>query len=410
MPTSPLQPKLIVDSAKFTKDLEEYDIKNRIHNTYKNLQLRLGDDYYQKFYSFQSKAIEIGIEVFPAYQMIFLDVTCEDWLSLLDFHKNFSRDHSVHQPLTAYIVCKLLGGGDPDKSFKIGGKSILEMATDALIDSSNVNYFYQRCKYFNFDYQQVFQDKKYLMSLSYQIAIITAMYHDIGYPWQFIERLHDSLDDRNKQSGYILCGERNINDYIKEHKNDLMFQPFYEYGNASEQDDEDIKKIFEDALYKTHGLPGALVFYSYNNYYNSSNKIGNSELIKFCQEWISLGIMMHDMVDIYEKHNTFPRLDFKVDPLSFIISLADTLEDFNRPNANIIPNTKGCKIDYSFPTLSVDLEETDGNGIITYTVDAKSKSQQDIFKLKDQKRLFDINDGFFNLQSIGLTSMTIKNK
>ena len=102
----------------------------------------------------------------------------------------------------------------------------------------------------------------------------------------------------------------------------------------------------------------------------------------------------------------FSRLDFNTDPLSYIIALADTLEDFNRPNAVIDDTNDGCVIKYSFPSLSVDLEENGGAGVITFKVEPMTRVQQAEMKSKDQRDLFDAG-GYFDLASVGLNSMTI---
>ncbi len=126
-----------------------------------------------------------------------------------------------------------------------------------------------------------------------------------------------------------------------------------------------------------------------------------------------MAILMHDMQKAYAQAGSgFARLDFKTDPLSYIIALADTLEDFNRPNANIIPtaNGNGCEITYSFPSLAVDLLEDNGAAEIQYTVVLEKKGEQEYYKSKDQNNLFNQPGGYFDLDSIGLKSLTIKCK
>lgn len=406
-PIAPLRPVEILDQVTFSEALESYGIDKRIRNTFSELERRMGEEYFSKFERVQTRASEIGALVFPPYKMLFLDITCEDWLSLVDFHKGFNRDHSIHQPLTAYIVSKILGGGNPNKAFKMGDKSILEMAVEVITTSTNADYLLQRLATYDPDSILLTLDKALWTRVFYQTAIITAMYHDMGYPWQFIERMHDTLDDKGSLCGKLADGDTRVKEFIEKHKDELLLLPFYDYGRGPLINEQ----LFEKALHSTHGLPGAIAFDSYNKKYRSDQKTENSELIKFCQEWCCLAIMMHDMGGIYGKNkNVFPRLDFSVDPLSFIIALADTLEDFNRPNAIVKPTEKGCSIEYSFPSLSVDLEEDKGKGVITYQVVAENKDKQEKFKKEDQIKLFDPSDGYFNLASIGLNEMIIQCK
>ena len=195
MPTVPLNLLTTIDQVKFERAMEKQGIEKRIRTTFNELESRLGGNYFSEFERVQTRAKEYGAFVFPAYKMLFLDIACEDWLSLVDFHKEFSRDHSVHQPLTAYIVCKLLGGGNPAKSFQIGGVSILDSALDVIIGGADSQYLRDRLAYYDAGSRLLQGDRDLWRLVFYQTAIITAMYHDLGYPWQFIERMHDFLKD-----------------------------------------------------------------------------------------------------------------------------------------------------------------------------------------------------------------------
>ena len=409
MPRKPLDPVSILDFTKYGKAISEYRIDKRIRTAFSALEKRMGKLYFNRFESVQTRVKDYSTDYFPAYKLLFLDITCEDWLSLVDFHKGFSRDHSVHQPLTAYIVSKILGLGKSEDAFKISGVSILDKALDVLIDGTKTQYLRTRLQQFDPDSPLLkTKDRDTWRAVFYQVAIITAMYHDIGYPWQFMDKMHEYLNDVGLLCGRLLEDSQQVDEYVDEHKDELMLRPFY----FQAEDGSRIfnKVLFEKCLHNTHGLPGALAYAFYNLEYQDKVISQKTGLIKFCQEWSCLAIMMHDMSKVYSKSKElFPRLDFDNDPLSFIIALADTLEDFNRPNASFVPNEKGCVIEYSFPSLSVELEENNGDAIICYKVDSdpKTVSKQNELKAEDQELLFDQPEGFFNLSSIGLSTLTI---
>lgn len=407
-PTHLYKPVEILDQVSFSEALADYGIDERIRITHKELGKRMGEEYYSKFERVQTRATEIGSLVFPAYKMLFLDITCEDWLSLVDFHKGFNRDHSIHQPLTAYIVCKLLGGGKADDAFKIGDQSILDKAVEVIMNGADTHYLINRLR--DYDPNSVLlrlDDPTLWRKVFYQTAIITAMYHDMGYPWQLIEGMHKTLDDEGFLNGKLCKEHPSVSEYIELHKNELMFLPFYDYGRGGKTTADINHGMFEDALHKSHGLPGAMAFDMYNKKFRSDVVTEKAGLIKFCQEWCCLAILMHDMEKAYSKgQGPCPQLDFNVDPLSYIIALADTLEDFNRPNAKISPTGTGCAIDYTFPSLNVELEENQGNAAIRYSVVQENREKQEKFKADDQRKLFD-PPGYFNLNSIGLTRMEI---
>ncbi len=421
LPNGPLEPWKCIDQGVFPTDGVAVD--KLVEDTKKAFTERLGGLYYEKFDRARTLSLGFGSKMFPAYQFLFYDIACEDWLSLVDFHKGFGRDHSVHQPLTAYIVSKLLGRGNPNDGFFIGDESLLNKALDAVIGEPDSQYLRDRLVFYDNKSPLLQGNRELWRQVFYQTAIITAMYHDLGYPWQFIGQMHDTLKDdilffgrlsyadpdKNAKNNSII--NPTVDNYIRTHHDELMFRPFYNYGKGGLTKADINKKVFEKYLHKSHGVPGALAYWIYNDAYRTMEGVTTAGLIKFCQEWSCMAILMHDMQKAYAQAGSgFAKLDFKTDPLSFIIALADTLEDFNRPNANIVPTGNGCEITYSFPSLAVDLLEDNGEAEILYTVVEEKRGEQEYFKSKDQTNLFNQPAGYFDLDSVGLKSLTIKCK
>jgi hypothetical protein len=101
--------------------------------------------------------------------------------------------------------------------------------------------------------------------------------------------------------------------------------------------------LLERGLSETHGMPGAISFLHLNDQlrvYPSSDK----PLHRFGLEWAAMAIMMHDMGKIYGKATADTvevktpqiRLSFDRDPLSFVMSLTDLIQDFARPDATFL--------------------------------------------------------------------------
>ena len=118
LPKGPLEPWKCIDQRVFPSN--DASVEKLLEDTKNAFTRRLGGTYYEKYDRARTLSLGYGSKMFPAYQFLFYDIACEDWLSLVDFHKGFGRDHSVHQPLTAYIVSKLLGRGNPNEGFYIG--------------------------------------------------------------------------------------------------------------------------------------------------------------------------------------------------------------------------------------------------------------------------------------------------
>jgi len=413
-PTTPLEPHRCIDRGNFPESEEA--INKKIETTKKALEQRMGGEYFSKYDRARTLSLGYASTVFPAYSMLYLDIACEDWLSLVDFHKGFGRDHSVHQPLTAYIVSKLLGEGKENAGFEIGGETLMKKALDAINDAG-CQYLRDRLAFYDSASPLLQGNRDLWRIVFYQTAIITAMYHDLGYPWQFVERMHDFLKDDILLCGRLKYDEQGavnpiLSNYIATHKDELMFRPFYDYGKGGLTTAHINEKVFEKYLHESHGVPGALAYWAYNDEYHTNAGEQTAGMIKFFQEWTSLAILMHDMQKAYAQQGSgFARLDFKSDPLSFIIALADTLEDFNRPNATINADETGmgCRISYSFPSLSVELIENGGVGMLKFAVVEEERANQEKYKRNDQRNLFD-DGGYFDLASVGLTSLKISVK
>ena len=107
---------------------KEHQKKNHnLDDCFRELYKRVGRDYYWKVYPIQYQTLNYAQMSFPAYKFILPEVIADDWLAIVDWHK-FQRDHALHQPLTAYIVLKILTGGkNSSKALKINGETLLEL-------------------------------------------------------------------------------------------------------------------------------------------------------------------------------------------------------------------------------------------------------------------------------------------
>lgn len=132
-----------VDAAKFEifKSQQKWDV-GKITNTFGQLQQRMSRSYFDKVMLAQTCALDYATLQFPAYSMLITEDLTEDWLAAVDFHKKHSRDHSLHQPLTAYVAATLLGYGNASKSFAIPSppKNLLDYCVDVIFTSKKAMY------------------------------------------------------------------------------------------------------------------------------------------------------------------------------------------------------------------------------------------------------------------------------
>lgn len=157
----------------------------KIETALKRLKERMSKNYYYHVLTAQTEAQNYSINIFPSYKLLLPDVLMDDWLSIMGPHQNNRRDHSLHQPLTAYIVSELLGGGVKGKGLEIEPKkTLLDECTRIFLEGQGTEYL--RLYYTDLNKKGMppegFIRMTWGRSLFYHTAIIAALFHDIGYP------------------------------------------------------------------------------------------------------------------------------------------------------------------------------------------------------------------------------------
>lgn len=292
--------------------------------------------------------------LFPGFGFIAREIAQEEWLSLMDTHKAFHRDHIFHQTQVAIIVNELLS----DIVFEKDGllvQNILdenpEIISDgqiSLLDLIAYQLYQNASKkgYFS-DFmvalksQSPFLDIRNNGIVAFNLwryiartaAITAALYHDMGYPFQFINRIEQELDP--------LTNNRSL----KKARTDITFRLFQSrlfmralagyrtFDCVTRSDEIDrIRDIQAEAMANTHGLPGAISFLSIHDSLEDYSRIGENKINSLIKEISATAILMHDMQKIYGApvKNPHLRLSFKKDPVSFVVTLADQLQEYGR--------------------------------------------------------------------------------
>ena len=389
---------------------------------FRALRKRMSQDYFYKMYPAQCASMSYSRSAFPPYRYILPDVLADDWLALVDYHKDFCRDHSIHQPLTAYIVHTLLGGGNELNALKVGGESILTKAVEVLWKGTKTAYLRDYLRQI-MPQSRLLQDdnvaRHLWKDLFYETAITASLFHDTGYPWQYVGRLRNSIG----KNDFNLPVEDLNADYIyNTFRSRLVMYPLHGYANPLYNCPAGweirIHGIIKEAVGKTHGFPGALGFLYLNDMVRKSPASRGEELAMFSIDWAALGIMMHDMVKIYQgddkklPKNPFLRVDFERDPLSCIIAMADVFEDFYRPSASFEldkSNNMSVRVKYDIASVKTELDVTNDEMQITYHFGSKAVANaQCQFKQKEIKDYFDAETGYIDIGSLGLTKVKCK--
>lgn len=382
-----------------------------IVDAFKELKNRMSSEYYNKVFLAQVQAMHYAGIQFPAYSMVMAEDLTEDWLATVDFHKKHARDHSLHQPLTAYIAAELLGFGDENKSLKIpappgnllgrcvssvfsGANYILEFARkaglpDSLFDKSNNNA------------------NAYWRTTFYNTVVLSALFHDMGYPWQYVGRIDKALD---RCVPLFRSTKQNAQRIINSFGNRIVFLPFYHYMsryNPHINEQERLNDLICLAL-NTHGFPGALSFLALNDAIRKTHDGSiNSKRKEITVEWAALGILMHDMVAIHNSDLWKLRIDIEKDPLSCVICLADYLEEFDRPQVDFTATKTTSKMRFEYACSKVEAR-VDENGDLRVSMKYNNSKQLVIarkFKVDETLSYFNSSNGFIDLSGLGIRNV-----
>lgn len=385
---------------------------------------RTSIEYYNEIQAAQSRAIDFSKSLFPAYEFLLADVIYDDWISIVDPHQKHKRDHSVHQPLTAFVVSELLGRGVAAQALQIDGQSLLTICTNKFLQEEKTGYLR---KYLNDLYPSIdietmkTEQSRYMIAetLFYEASVMAALFHDIGYPWQYIKKVCSGIDFANEtvNTGLSFSPE-GLYEQIKDR---LLIYPFYGYtasamNHPTGRIKQEVLHNIEEAFTNTHGFPGALAFQQLNDVIRKfpMNIKYNDAIFRFMQDWAAVGILMHDMVEQYyggrDGHvvgrkplNSQYRLSFDTDPLSCLIAMADIFEEFARPLAKFKSYTRGVVTTFEYPCDRTEITVTGKTMRVKYiyadkTLAAGNRNR----RLKEVDDYFNDECGFVNLSSIGI--------
>jgi len=409
-----------IDKKKYKEQEDKHiDNNNTCDDSFHELHKRVGNEYYRKVYPAQSSALSFSERTFPSYRFLLPEILADDWLAIVGWHKKHSRDHALHQPLTAYIVYKLLKGGLDGQPFQIGGRSLLDLCVDKIFLWEKTDYIKEYLLQLGVkNNDDLFNDipisRLFWKSLFFETAMVAAIFHDIGYPWQYINRINKNLNVAEFTLNNSLANAEHI---LHCFKNRLILYPFNGYKslkcNTPCNWENSLLKMISESLTETHGFSGSLGFLHLNDHTKEFPSKKELPFHNFCIEWAALGIMMHDLKDIYHGKDklTLPdnnqmRLEFDRDPLSCIITLADVLQEFARPNVNFHIHEDGSEFTYPNNCLSSELIYENGNlNLIYYYSTNEGMINKQLFIPKEEKEYFDLATGYFDFSSVGISNI-----
>lgn len=405
-----------VDEVKFEKFRNKQSFKeNVLTETFKELQQRMSGHYFSKVALAQMAALDYSALLFPAYSTLSSEDLSDDWLAIVDFHKKHCRDHSLHQPLTAYVAATLLGFGKSENSLAIPNKAgnLLDYCEGVLFQPKGA-YILEKAKKFGLPETMLKENeasKEFWKGLFYHTVLLSALFHDIGYPWQYVGRVGKSL---NNSVAYLYPSDSVAIPIVEQFKDRMVYLPLRKYQttihNEPVMEKEQLVAHTSLAL-ETHGFPGAIAFLSLNDAIRKHPVESHlAKLQEFSVEWAAMGIFMHDMEGKHRESLPEIRVDISQDPLSAIISLADYLEEFDRPNVSFLPRARQSRMKYFSDCSGVEVN-VDASGIMDVCMAYRKESGKAIaaeFKTKETDHYFNPSNGYVDLSGIGIKQVVYK--
>jgi len=304
---------------------------------------RLSPDMFRDLRGALGLTMKHAQTLFPAYRFLAPEYVNEEWLASVDWHKKFHRDHVLHQPMCVHVGFTLL---NKLTGFGQSGGSLLNNCTEAFLTGSKCRYLREHLKAMGARgmLRRLRQCSGLVEDYFLDVFFLSALFHDLGYPWQFTGKINDSLGALAPVGSAPTLDP----DQVLSHYGQRLFltplRGYLEDPSPPASWAKEYKEILAKGLSDTHGLPGAVSFLHLNDllrvYPNQAKP-----LHRFGLEWAAMAIMMHDMGKMYAKAdgstlkilNPQLRLCFDRDPLSFVLALTDLIQDFARPDASFMP-------------------------------------------------------------------------
>lgn len=321
--------------------------------------------------------------------------------------------------MSFWIAKKLANGGSPELT--IGGKTLRDICVHQVMSSPACAYIRKYAEEMGLVIDGPKARRRFLWeSLFDEALFLASMYHDIGYPWQFAQLVADQLGNSFPPAIPIQLGAEKI---YQAYGNRLLFYPLRGYLSPSPAVPavwlQTAAELLQSGLTTTHGVPGALAFLYLNDILRDcADSQHNSPAGAFAIEWASMAILMHDMQKIFKgdaRSGPTPehaqlRIAFQRDPLSFMLTLVDQIQDFERPDACFTPKDSKVALEYKTRCHAVAVGANSHSALeIRYYFDDRADYLKNLTKYKPevQAEYFDSNLGFVDPTGSGITKILL---
>jgi len=354
-------------------------IKN-YHEAIWKLEERLPTDIFTYIHSSVNALYRYSSNLFPAFRELLPEFLASEWLALVDIRQKFYREHIVHQTQTAVVVKKLL----LKEMFQIkhikkhldlnwvppgsnGLCCLLDICALIMMKEPLTGPKYKKhrspafiqnyarmlglCDYF-ITPNDMLQQFKFWHETIYVTAVTAACYHDIGYVFNFAGTMLrpllpfcDFCSTGCFDAEYL---QRTASNTLYMHN----FTGIYDWHThpGVRLKTNELHQIIQSACAESHGLYSAHAFICLNEHLRNKDLPPNpwAQLI---MQWAASAMLMHDLSNIRKKikpradkgdslhdslyNDNYLRVMLTEDPVSFIVTMADQIQSYNRYNTYV---------------------------------------------------------------------------
>ncbi len=384
------------------------------------LKQSTNNEYFNKIYASIYFWKNTCNKILPSFMFLLPGILSTDWhinVGFIDYH----RDHILHQPLTAYIVKKSFT--DKEDSFLLFNRNYVEEVAEGLSKFTLIPFVEKYLLDARLPKDSLWLAKNEVSKQMWkdffmETAFVAALFHDLGYPTQHLNKENDIAMKLTNPIFQNATNEKTESLFSKYPFLLYVLNGYSDQKNVSKEEEYFCSMIHEIYL-RTHGLPGALNFLYLHDGFKKEDAIEHP-IQRLSLEWAAAAIAMHDMRKIYwpkgKDEPSVPnlRISADVDPVSAIVTLADTLQEFERPVAKFHKKqskTDDCvKVRYSSACSSTEVN-MENNGCMTITFNMTDLDSY-CHKLEcikdDETKLFDPVYGFLNLKAWGVNKVVME--
>lgn len=393
-----------IDFSKYYKTMSDEQIK-KITDSFQNVTHRVPEEIRNKIYNTQILYYILARLLLPGVSQLLPEIIHDDWLSALSYQTQ-TRDHLIHQPMVAHISDVLL-------NLTIGGKkdyTIIKWIVDQIMgQSEDLEYL----RYFineegGIDPTQP-DSEDYLSHYIKNSLLIASLYHDIGYPWQFVYRLTKNL---KHNSNHLRLMDFDAESFITEYQHRMLFLPLQNYSRNNHIMKNDTIKLIGKIAQRTHSMYSALCLLRIKD--DMSTFPVQASLYNLSVESAATAIFVHDLGKVYRNDDSFKpeypslRVQMSKDPISAILVLADYLQEFSRYRTEFWQADRKDSVNVKFNLDCDSCKIKIVNSVLHLTFHYKRKDPLTVIRAQIEKeRLFNRYTGFLDLSAIGIDQVVV---